>query len=104
MWYGSASSQLVLMLWGRLGTCGGLIIRLAWSRKNIGPIANRPQVSNLPHKSSFSEFFTARAAVNWAARPDGLLGKLDRLPCGLGILRELHASSECRTRPASSKD
>ena len=37
-------------LWGRLVTCGGLVIRLL---NFIGmfnrPIANRPQVSNLPY-------------------------------------------------------
>src|SRR5258708_1945043 len=104
MWHTAASTQLVLIMWGRLVTCGGLIIRLVWCPKNIGPIANRPQVSNLPHNSSFSEFFTARPAVNWVARPDGLREKPDRWPCGPGILRELHASSECRTHPASSKD
>src|SRR5229473_1310977 len=37
-------------MWGRLVTCGGLIIRLVLRQKNIGPIANRPQVTNLPHE------------------------------------------------------
>ncbi len=38
------------VMWGRLVTCGGLVIRLVLWQKNIGPIANRPQVTNLPHK------------------------------------------------------
>jgi hypothetical protein len=36
-------------MWGRLVTCGGLVIRLLLRKQNIGPIANRPQVTNLPH-------------------------------------------------------
>src|SRR5258708_4709960 len=37
--------------WGRLATCGGLVIRLPLNRENFdAPIANRPQVANLPHK------------------------------------------------------
>jgi hypothetical protein len=41
-------------LWGRLATCGGLVIRLVWNSEYIiyGPIANRPQVANLPYKNS----------------------------------------------------
>ncbi len=37
-------------MWGRLATCGGLAIRLLRSKKLVRPIANRPQVNNLPHK------------------------------------------------------
>src|SRR5260370_14778336 len=39
-----------LITWGRLVTCGGSIIRLFRRRKNIGPMANRPQVTNLPNE------------------------------------------------------
>ncbi len=39
------------ILWGRLLTCGGLIIRLVMYKKIVRPIANRPQVNNLPHMS-----------------------------------------------------
>src|SRR5260221_9243843 len=44
------SKRGVATMWGRLVTCGGLIIRLVLPQKNIGPIANRPQVTNLPHE------------------------------------------------------
>src|SRR5260370_9787757 len=37
---------------GRLVTCGGLAIRLVLYRKKIGPIDNRPQVTNQPHKKT----------------------------------------------------
>ncbi len=37
------------VLWGRLLTCGGLVIRLFLNQKIIGPIINRPQVANLPY-------------------------------------------------------
>jgi len=37
-------------VWGRLVTCGGLVIRLVMIPEfTYGPIANRPQVTNLPH-------------------------------------------------------
>jgi hypothetical protein len=39
-------------VWGRLATCSGLVIRLVQFQKIVGPITNRPQVTNLPHKSS----------------------------------------------------
>jgi hypothetical protein len=53
MWHGATPRQLVLIVWGRLITCGGLVIRLIRNQKYIiGPIANRPQVTNLPHKIS----------------------------------------------------
>src|SRR6267154_6506555 len=44
------SKRGVATMWGRLVTCGGLIIRLVLPQKNIGPIANGPQVTNLPHE------------------------------------------------------
>jgi hypothetical protein len=41
---------VILILWGRLVTCGGLVIRLIRNQKYIiGPITNRPQVTNPPH-------------------------------------------------------
>src|SRR5258708_16494887 len=40
----------ISLMWGRLITCGGLSIRLVLYRKKIGPIYNRPQATNLPHK------------------------------------------------------
>jgi len=40
-------------LWGRLVTCGGLVIRLMLDTEfTYRPIANRPQVTNLPHPIS----------------------------------------------------
>jgi hypothetical protein len=45
----AALPQLVLIVWGRLVTCGGLVIRLVLFQKIYGPITNRPQVTNLPH-------------------------------------------------------
>ncbi len=37
-------------MWGRLVTCGGLVIRdCSESEIFNGPISNRPQVTNLPH-------------------------------------------------------
>src|SRR5260370_42126423 len=48
MWHSAASPQVVLIMWGRLVTCGGLVIRLSCARKISGRlpilIANRPQV------------------------------------------------------------
>jgi hypothetical protein len=42
---------MVLLMWGRMASCGGLAIRLVVVQENIvRPIANRPQVTNLPHK------------------------------------------------------
>src|SRR5258708_12379081 len=40
----------ISLMWGRLITCGGLAVRLVLYRKKIGPIYNRAQVTNLPHK------------------------------------------------------
>jgi hypothetical protein len=39
-------------MWGRLITCGGLLIRLplAYEKLSRGRVANPPQVANLPHK------------------------------------------------------
>ncbi len=37
-------------MWGRLLTCGGLVIRLLLCKKIVRPISNRPQVTNLPYK------------------------------------------------------
>src|SRR5258708_30406225 len=38
-----------LIMWGRLVTCGGLVIRLVLCEKIVRPLANRPQVTN-PHE------------------------------------------------------
>src|SRR5438874_859099 len=37
------------MLWGRLLTCGRLVIVLSKRRKTSRPVGNRPQVGTLPH-------------------------------------------------------
>jgi len=47
---GRLRRKLVLIVWGRLVTCGGLVIRQVLFQKMAGSIANRPQVTNLPHK------------------------------------------------------
>jgi hypothetical protein len=41
-------SKSIPIAWGRLVTCG-LAIRLVLYKNINGPIANRPQVTNLPH-------------------------------------------------------
>ncbi len=41
-----------MIMWGRLVTCGGLEIRPLLCKKIVRPIANRPQVTNLPYKTS----------------------------------------------------
>jgi hypothetical protein len=42
-------------MWGRLVICGGLVIRLVLDTEfTYGPIANRPQVTNLPHMKESS--------------------------------------------------
>jgi hypothetical protein len=41
-----------VIVWGRLVTCGGLVIRPLPCKKIVRPIANRAQVANLPYKTS----------------------------------------------------
>ena len=44
------SLDIHAFVWGRLAICGRLVIGLSlWMLHWTGPIANRPQVTNLPH-------------------------------------------------------
>ena len=66
----SAGAPQLLIMWGRLVTCGGLVIRLVLCKKIVRPIANRPQVTNLPHKNRMlSEHrLIDRDSPTWALR------------------------------------
>ena len=50
----------------RMASCGGLVIRMGGSAKAQKPIANRPQIDNLPHNNVKS---TLLAVVKERWRP-----------------------------------
>ena len=53
---GCLGSRSGLCVWGGLAACSGLAIRLGGRSKSKRPIANRPQISNLPHKHNRQEW------------------------------------------------
>jgi hypothetical protein len=58
----------VALVWGRLVTCGGLVIRLVLFKNINGPIANRPQVTNLPHIELINSRFNGENACGFTPR------------------------------------